>query len=496
MGMRTPLSILDRAITRSAFPKIGTADVEASKINAARIAIGTIMFWRTALIVAATYYYHPTDVTEAQITAKFLLGCSMLTLLAMYTAGFCTPLTGLMLIASYPYFDARLLTGTLGTNVASLCLATMLLLNTGTRYSVDAYLLQRRGALGRLSRGMYSIVGSPNAVQIVRIYFLAFTAYAVISFGALVYHINDEYWREGRTVGIMLTNAYLSRFYEVFRTLESAAPSFYRVATAMCVAGQSIFQIAMFPLMFLLWGRRFVVAWGIVFFTISFVCLQLSYLPYLELVLWGLIFARMSPQSEPNTETIQGQRPPIVTAYTGTIAIALALFLVIWFAPGGRAWSGHAWDRPQRVLAWIGLDAPQVFNEADLQMGEKWPVIYRVHASGNRALVPLTGEDGERLAYHKNDLLYFGNSLRWHRRMIESDPEFYNRPGETGFEQLREVCYYDYVREQITEPMHYEVRIFENRSARPQVAVEQRYVAHELLAFDIEIAADQSYYGD
>jgi len=494
--MTSPLSMMDRFIARSAFLKVANAYDEASKINATRIAIGAIMFWRTALIVIATYYYHPTDATEAQITTKFLIGCGMLGMLAMYTAGFCTPLTGLLLIATYPYFDARLLTGTLGTNVASLCLVTLLLLNAGIRYSVDAYLLERRGAIGALWRGMYGIVGSPNANQITRIYFLAFTAYAVISFGALAYHINDEYWREGRTVGIMLTNAYLSRFYEVFRTIESTAPTFYRFATAVCVAGQSVFQIAMLPLMFLVWGRRFVVAWGIVFFTVSLVGLQLSYLPYLELVLWAVIFARMRPQSITNLGRIQGQQPRIVTAYTGAIAIAFALFLVIWFAPGGRAWSGNAWDRPQRALAWMGLDAPQVFNEADLRMGEKWPVIYRVDASGNRALVPLTGEDGERLAYHKNDLLYFGNSLRWHRRMIASDPELYNKPGETGFEQIREVCYYDYVREQFAEPMQYEVRIYENHSARPHVAVEDRYIAQEILTFSVDIATDRTYYGD
>jgi len=492
MGITSALEKLDQVIARSAFPKIVSERGEISKVNAARIAVGVIMLYRTALIVAATYYYHPTDVTEAQVTTKFMLGCGMLLVLSAYTVGVCTPLAGLVLIAAYPYFDARLLTGTLGTNIASLCMITLLLLNTGSRYSVDAQVLQRRGVIGSLWRRMYRVIGSPNAAQTARIYFLAFTAYAVISFSALVYHVNDEYWREGRTVGIMLTSAYLTPFYEVFRSLESAIPTLYRLSSAACVIGQSIFQVAMLPLIFLVWGRRFVAAWGLMFFTISLVCLQLSYLPYLELVLWALIFVRTRSQSAVEPTQEQAQHPTIAAAYTGVIAVAFVLFLITWFAPGGRAWSGNAWDKPQRALAWVGLDAPQVFNEADLKMGERWPVIHRVVATGERILVPLNGKDGERLAYHRSDLLYFGNSLRWHRRMIASDPSVYNRPGETGHEQIREVCYYDYAREHLTEPVLYEVSVYQNRSASPHVPTDERYIAQPILSFNVEIVSGGS----
>ncbi len=495
MGITPTGSTLDRLIARSAFLYVIDADREQSKVNAARIAVGLIMLYRTALIVAATYYYHPTDVTEAQITAKFLIGCGMLVLLASYTVGFCTPLAGLILIAAYPYFDARLLTGTLGTNVASLCLIALLLLNAGGQYSVDGVFLRSKGRIGSVWCGMFSMIGFPNATQATRIYFLFFAAYAVISVSALAYHVDDTFWRDGRTVGVMLTDAYLSRYYEVFRAWETATPTLYRLFSIACVAGQTIFQVAMLPLIFVLWGRRFVVAWGMVFFFISAVCLQLSYLPYLELVLWALIFARMGA-TEPESTNEKGQRRTVVVAYSGAMAIAFFVFLATWFAPGGRAWSGNAWERPHRVLAWVGLDAPQVFNDADLRMGGRWPVIHRIDANGNRTLVPLNGEDGQRLVYHRSDLLYFGNSLRWRRRMIASDPATYNRPGKTGYEQIREVCYYDYARGRIQDSAQYEVRVYENRSARFGLPAEERYNAQQILAFDLEIGFSPSLSGD
>lgn len=483
----TPRSAFDRFIARSAFPAVLDVAANESKVNAARIAVGAIMFYRTALIVAATYYYHPTDAFEGQISAKFLLGCGMLLLLFLYTTGFCTPLIGLMLIAAYPYFDARLLTGTLGTNVASMCLITLLLLNAGQRYSIDARILRGSNPLATTWRTMYRVVGSPDAVQATRIYFLAFTAYAIISFSALFYHLNDEYWRHGRTVGIMLTDAYLSRFYEAFRSWEAASPTLYRVFSAMCVAGQTFFQAAMFPLMFFVLGRRFVVVWGLVFFFISLVCLQLSYLPYLELVLWFMLFAAIRQQPASDSEQVSAQRASTVTAYSAAIAVAFTVFLLTWFAPGGRAWSGSAWNRPQRVLAWGGLDAPQVFNEADLRMGERWPLIERIDASGKRERIPFNGDDGERLAYHRSDLLYFGNSLRWRRRMIASDPRRYNAPGNTGYEQIREVCSYDYARSGLIEPVRYEVQIYENQAARWDLPPEQRYAAAPLLHFEFVV---------
>jgi hypothetical protein len=506
-------STIDRLIARSAFPQVHGA-AHRNVINAARIAVGAIMFYRTALIVVATYYYHPTDVAEPQITAKLLFGCGMLGLLTAYTAGFLTPLAGVAIIVVYPYFDARLLTGTLGTNVASICLIALLFLNTGDRYSIDRLLLRTQNVVGRTWRTMYAVIGTPNAVQTTRILFFAFAAYAVVSFGALFYHLSDQYWREGRTVGVMLTNAYLSRHYEWFRAWEAAAPSTHRAFSIACVAGQTFFQLAMLPLMWNQWGRRFVVAWGAMFFVISLTCLQLSYLPYLELVLWALIFVRLPLLNEPRearsqkspllgerarvrgslaaitaANTQQSQHPRLVQAYTGAIAVAFALFLLTWLAPGGRAWSGHAWDKPQQYLAWVGLDAPQVFNDADLRMGERWPVIHRIDENGQRTLVPFNGNDGERLAYHKSDMLYFGNSLRWRRRMIGNDPAAYNAPGATGYEQIREVCYYDAARNGGGSATEYDVRIFENQAAHYDAESNERYTPREIMAFSIDLGA-------
>lgn len=490
------VSSLDRIVARSAFPAVLDAYREQAKINSVRIAVGAVMFYRTALIVAATYYYHPTDVAAGQITAKFLLGCGMLGLLGAYTVGFLTPIVGLALILTYPYFDLRLLTGTLGTNVASICLVALLLLNAGSRYSVDALLLRRCGFGGRLWRALYSVIGHPDARQTARIYFLAFLAYALISLAALGHHVADSYWREGRTVGVMLTSAFLSRHYDFFRTWEAAAPQLYWAFSSLSVVGQSVFQALMVPFMFSTWGRRFVVAWGAAFFAISIACMQLSYLPYLELALWGLLFVRARNRSTVEATVPIGQRRWMQSTCSAAAFGAFALFLAVSFGSVTGAFPESRWEQPRRALAWVGLNAPQVFNNTDLRSGECWYVICRLDTAGNETLVPQLGLNGERLAYHRNDLLYGGNSLRWRRRMVGNEVGTYNAAGETGYEQIKQVCYYDFARMSDPSIVKYEVRIFRDQSSQPDVPSANRYERREVLAFDVTMDSDAVLSGD
>ena len=51
---------------------------------------------------------------------------------------------------------------------------------------------------------------------------------------------------------------------------------------------------------------------------------------------------------------------------------------------------------------------PNVFNSADLTMGNNWTVIYRL-TNNMKEIVPITSIDGGRLNYSNFDWLLFGN---------------------------------------------------------------------------------------
>lgn len=68
----------------------------------------------------------------------------------------------------------------------------------------------------------------------------------------------------------------------------------------------------------------------------------------------------------------------------------------------------------ERLLWYTGLVAPDVFNEQDLKMSEKWFVVL----DDQNNVIPLNGFGGERLSLHRSDLIYYANSLRWRRSAL------------------------------------------------------------------------------
>ena len=54
----------------------------------------------------------------------------------------------------------------------------------------------------------------------------AFYAYAISSFSAFYFHINDEIWQKGETLK-SFTSSYLCRFHELFLFFENSYPKFF-----------------------------------------------------------------------------------------------------------------------------------------------------------------------------------------------------------------------------------------------------------------------------
>lgn len=124
----------------------------------------------------------------------------------------------------------------------------------------------------------------------------------------------------------------------------------------------------------------------------------------------------------------------------------------------------------------IGIEAPQVFNNTDLSMGDNFMTIKKFK-NNKWELIPFTSTKGERLNYldfdillfsnHNSDLLYFGNSLVYRRMLItkvNAIEKFHNE--EYGRDQILFRIKYDYIKSKEVGNVKYYVEVFTSNSSK------------------------------
>jgi len=277
----------DNLINKSAFPKVLSLEHELKKAALLRILLGFIVFVRFAEI-CNTYCY--LNFGAAPIVLCFLF----LFLILCFTVGFFAPLAAFLLLCFSVRMDIYFGTFTLGTTVLTTTVLPLFLINAGQYYSLDRLILKKGGWVGKIIGPLYKLVGAKEENDVRRAYFLAFLCYAIVSFGALLLHIRDEYWVQGLTTKSLLLNSYLCKHYDWFRFIDLKSPYLLSVISITAGVFQSIFQFLMIPLIFTRIGEKFVFIWGLIFFFISILLINLSYLPPIEIVLWFLILKPVS----------------------------------------------------------------------------------------------------------------------------------------------------------------------------------------------------------
>jgi len=139
-----------------------------------------------------------------------------------------------------------------------------------------------------------SRLGKKTPYEIVKIILVSknvlFFYYALLSFHALIFHLQDKFWLQGMTPGILFTSSYLCEHYNLFRLIEQRFPSYFWAASKGITFFQSIFQLGMIPLLFFNIGKAFVIMWGFIFCVMSLILLQISILPILEVIIWCFLF--------------------------------------------------------------------------------------------------------------------------------------------------------------------------------------------------------------
>ena len=269
------------------------------------------------------------------------------------------------------------------------------------------------------------------------IHFYAFFSYAVCSTCALFFHLNDSTWLSGRTLAEVLTSSYLCRFHTPFILLEKSIPSLLYIYSICGVIGQTIFQLLILFSLFSKFIHRFTKYWGWIFIINCAVFLQLSHLPFVEIILWISLFHGYS-----GIGSIKKNRFTLIKYYNKSSLVLITiticyLFFFFNFPILGRLSNYLNFKEPDPSFFKVfGLDIPYVFNSEDLNMSNHWFVLHRVNEPSedlitkklacdnidsfikeNCVLVPITNSSGEKCFYQFSDLLYYGNTL-WYRRFL------------------------------------------------------------------------------
>lgn len=120
--------------------------------------------------------------------------------------------------------------------------------------------------------------------------YLLFLFYGLLSFQALLFHLEDKFWLEGLTPRILFTSSYLCEYYKFFRFFEFYFPNIFWLSSKIITLFQTVFQFGMIPFIFFGSGKIFVIVWGSIFSLMSLFFLQISILPALEVALWCFLF--------------------------------------------------------------------------------------------------------------------------------------------------------------------------------------------------------------
>ncbi len=267
---------------------------EMPKFAMIRIAFGIFMIERAFWIL---YYMFPADWASPLVSAVAILNLIAACLVALGL--FTQPAMTYLIFVQWQTGDAILGTSTLGNDIGAMLAILLIVANAGAHLSIDGWLRRRTGMLGRFVSATYFDRGLPatNALQIVK--FLMLTAYWCVCVYSLMMHLKESAWMNGSAGPLLLTNNFMSLFQAEFQHFFELGP------WAVLIGKVSLW--AMLPwylvvLPFVLlggWWRTYVIAWGLLFFTLSLFVLQLGWLAEFEFLFFAGLFwqkAFLGPQ--------------------------------------------------------------------------------------------------------------------------------------------------------------------------------------------------------
>ncbi len=327
---------------------------------------------------------------------------------------------------------------TLGHQIVGIVVWMLLFSGAGRRWSVDAQ-LARMPLVSRLLNAFYVLEQpfTPRGVAWLRL--VALLLFWSISFGAMAFHFKDSLWLKGNVLQLLMVTPYMTDLAAPMRAFRDATPQFYDALWSTAISIQSVFELLLWPLCLFRWGRIFVAAQWLGFIAIRAPLMNLGYLCWDELVLWLLVFSLQpwavwrhrvtSPAAETEPSTSFGLKGAMLRAFVGVAAVVCIYFNIVNFARINAPQSSLArWPYPPTLFRVFGQWPVNVFNKEDMSMGQAQLVIVEINEDSSvLRVVPYVDHEGGRLAYLRNDFLYFGIGLPWQRlpaaQQVKTAPE-------------------------------------------------------------------------
>lgn len=266
-------------LSKNVFPSF--SDQEHNKFAILRMFFGTILVVRSihiAYFLLPSEYGAPVGLwVFGELIAGVLLTLGLFTQWAF----------AFLMVFMWRVGDFVVIKYTLGNDVSGMLSLLLVLTNSGKYLSIDRILISRTPFLRKV---LLYYSGDPTPGQLALAKLIALMSYWALCVYSIAQHIGESAWTSGVAGPLLLTSNFMSAYYTSFEAL------FFSSAYSIIVAKASLWiMMFWYPVIlpFVFMGkilRGYVIIWGILFFILSLVALNLGYLAEIEFVLWAGIF--------------------------------------------------------------------------------------------------------------------------------------------------------------------------------------------------------------
>ncbi len=254
-------------------------------LNLLRIVAGYSLFSRSFWI----FYYEV--IIGGSPTRELVSGIDLISSF-FFMIGFLTPIFNVILFLFHTYVhDMMLSTFTLGSCLAQILIMIFMFLPAGRCFSIDAIMMSTDSLTGRILASIYSFFGRQTTNRIAIVKFCAFISYGLLCMYSVYEHFRDPYWARGIANVMLLSSNWLVAPYESFRSIFSTYGKTAIIISMISLYIMMAWEFVIIPFA-LIKGitRQFVIWWGLAFFAVSLFVLQLSWLPYYQIILFAILF--------------------------------------------------------------------------------------------------------------------------------------------------------------------------------------------------------------
>ena len=363
----------------------------------------------------------------------------------------------------------------LGDQAAIIVLWGLLLGGAGRLLSLDSLLVGWSRLGSRIISKLYVFALDREPKGAATVSFLMVALYWGLGTAAMAGHFVFDLWKNGRILELITTLPYYNDFYGQFAELRETRPVFFWLYCRVGWFLQSFWELFLLPLMYWRLGRNFAMVQGLLFFVASIFTINLGYLPFFEVCWWLLVFAPVPsflnaiiPKpfawSAPSRKTLRVSYSicVLVFALSLTFSVSEVSCLLVHdsFCSVSR--------RIEPLSRYIGQRSIDVFNQAEVDSARLNLVMYETDGNGSPLrIVPYLDNNGGRLAYMRNDLLYYGYSIWWQRAPLKelfADGDF-NRPEKQTLNLTKALAILDSCLRSGPQNRLYEVAVFKRDRA-------------------------------